>query len=46
VSLGGGRKAGDDAHRRRFPAPVGAEKADDLALLRGEGDLIDGEQIP
>ena len=41
LSRRGRKKAGEDAHRRRFPGAVLAEESDDLALTHFEGDVFD-----
>ena len=39
--VGGRQVAGEDAHRRGLPGPVGAQEAQDLPLLDAEGDPVD-----
>jgi hypothetical protein len=41
-ALGRGEVAGEDPHRRRLPGAVGAQEAEDLALVHAERDAVHG----
>jgi len=42
--LVGGKEARDEVERRRLPGPVGADEANDSALLDGERGFVDGDE--
>ena len=45
VAVVGRQEPGDDVEARRLAGAVGAEKADDLASLDGEGDAADDRSL-
>ena len=42
----GAQDGGEDAHRRGLAGPVGAEQAEDGALLDGEAHAVEGAHLP